>query len=61
MAKVTDICKGCEYRKYRKKRQDKEENGTTAVEEYYCSLNECMWSDFDMPYQFDNPTGSMNL
>ena len=27
----------------------------------YCSLNECMFSDFDEPYQFDNMTGSMNL
>lgn len=27
----------------------------------YCSLNECAWSDFDKPYQFDNLTGSMNL
>ena len=28
----------------------------------YCSLNECMFSDYpDQPYQFDNMTGAMNL
>ena len=46
---MDERCEHCEYCK------DGEE-GT------YCSLNECMFSDFpDMPFQFDNMTGSMNL
>ena len=52
MTIMNEQCKECQYCK------DKEDGSG----ETYCSLNECMFSDFqDMPYQFDNMTGSMNL
>ena len=55
-------CKECEYHK--EKWKETEENGKPLIylEKVYCPLNECMFSDYiDMPYQFDNMTGSMNL
>lgn len=55
-------CKECEY--YKEKWKETEENGehTFHLEKVYCSLNECMFTDYpDRPYQFDNITGSMNL
>lgn len=55
-------CRECEYHK--EKWKETTENGKQLLylEKVYCPLNECMFSDFsDMPYQFDNMTGSMNL
>ena len=55
-------CKECEYHK--EKYKETIENGKPLIylEKIYCPLNECMFSDFpDMPHQFDNMTGSMNL
>lgn len=54
-------CDGCKYKKEKWIRTKEEGVEFDMFIGYTCSLNECMWSDFDEPYQFDNMTGSMNL
>lgn len=54
--KIWDICTECrnELGEWMKKRKTESEPQTGS--------NECMFSDYpDMPYQYDNMTGSMNL
>ena len=61
-SRIDDRCKGCQYLEEKWFNENNGNNVTWSYSHSYCSLNKCMFSDYpDMPYQFDNMTGSMNL